>query len=411
MNVWMVNQYAISPAFPGGTRHYNLARQLVENGHHVRIFASNRIHLTDKVVNTHGQVVYSEKLQEGLSFEWVQSRPYQGNNVSRLLNVTDFSAKVLRLAPKCGYDAPDVILGSSPTPFAALSAQRLARKYRVPFVLEIRDLWPQSLIELGSMSERHPFVVLLRVIEKFLYRKANKIVTLLPGSAEYIESIVKGGSSKVTWVSNGVTVDPPEGNVELPSDWPDDSVFKVIYTGTHGLANSLHTAIHSFKTLQDQGFGETIQLLMVGDGPCKQDLMQMVQENKLRNVKFYDFVPKNVVSGLIQAADAGLVIYEDSPLYQWGISANKIWDYMSLQTPVLLGVTTPYDPVALSGGGMSFAPADSDALSTAIKQLFEMSKEDRIKMGENAAKYVAEHHSFDKLGATLEKVLWAVVEK
>ncbi|WP_082077929.1 glycosyltransferase family 4 protein [Thermus filiformis] len=304
MNVWMVNHYALPPSQAGITRHYTLAKELLKRGHQVIIWASSFNHGT-KEERLANRETHKLELTDGVPFYWIRTPPYKGNSPARVWNMLTFSYRVWQLGRGFRLAKPDVILGSSPHPFAALAAEWLASHFRVPFVLEVRDLWPQSLIDLGDIPPSHPFVVLLDKIERHLYRKASTIVTLLPDAGEYMTA--KGADpSRVVWIPNGIDLEL----VPTPSPPQPKEPFTVMYAGAHGLANGLELALEAAHLLEKEGWGRRVRFRFVGDGPEKPTLIRRARELGLGNVSFEEPVPKGEVYTLLNQADAFLIILQ-----------------------------------------------------------------------------------------------------
>ncbi|HBQ25582.1 MAG TPA: glycosyltransferase WbuB [Syntrophomonas sp.] len=315
-----------------------------------------------------------------------------------------FYQKVRNLNKKTKLSDPDIIIGSSPQPFAALAAERLASDYNIPFFMEVRDLWPQSLIDLGKTSKYHPFIILLAMLEKYLYKKAAKIVTALPGASNYISELgfPKG---KIVWISNGIDLTlVPEFNKSM-----QNNVFTVMYTGAHGVANSLDTILYAADSIMKQ-FGEKILFRFIGDGVEKNNLKNLSSNLKLENVVFEDPVPKKDIYNILNEADAFIAVSKKTKLYRWGISPNKLFDYFAMSKPVVLGVEAYNDPVKEAGAGISVSPEDPQALAEAILKLYNMPVEEREEMGLRGRRHVEDNYDFKKLAEKLEVVLLESIE-
>jgi glycosyltransferase involved in cell wall biosynthesis len=183
-----------------------------------------------------------------------------------------------------------------------------------------------------------------------------------------------------------------------------------MYAGAHGLANRLEVVLEAAHRLEREGWGERIRFRLVGDGPEKPALVARTRLLGLKSVIFEDPVTKYDIYRTLQEADAFLMMLAYSPVFQWGVSPNKLFDFMAAARPVLFGVKTAFNPVQEAEAGITVPPEDSEALANAIKHLAEMSPEQRWAMGLRGRRYVEEHHAFARLGGRLEEVLAQVVQ-
>ncbi len=401
MNIWLVNHYANPPTQSGWTRHFSLARELRRFGHQVVILTSSFDHATQQEFRLSRGERYCIEEIENVPFMWIKTPPYKGNTLARVWNMIAFSYQVLQLARPSRLGKPDLVWGSSPHLFAGWSAERLAQSHKVPFVFEVRDLWPQTLIDLGKFSPKHPFIWLMEKIERYLYRKADRIISLLPRA--HLHMGEKGADEqKIVWIPNGIDlnlVPPPE-----PPMPREDGTFTVMYAGAHGLANNLEFIIESAYIVARKGWSDRIRFRFVGDGPDKPRLMRLASEKGLANIAFDNAVPKQEIYRVLAEADAFVVSLKDSPLYRWGISLNKLFDYMASARPIIFAVTLEANnPVAEAGAGISAPASDPEAVAEAILLLAQMSPQERWEMGLRGRHYVEEHHTFQKLAEKLHK--------
>ncbi|MBC8328935.1 MAG: glycosyltransferase family 4 protein [Planctomycetes bacterium] len=404
MRIWIVNQYAIPPSVPGGTRHFQFARRLIERGHEVLLVAQSVQHFTTSEIADTGSQLYLRQEVEGVPFLWVKTPPYQGNGLGRIRNMLQFGRRVRRGAASWGIARPDVILGSTPAPTAALAARRLARRWGIPFALEIRDLWPQTFLDIGTFRTWHPAMVVLARLERSLYQAADHIFTLLPASFEHIRA--RGGGDKITWLPNGVALDT------LPDIGPPEEggSFRLIYAGAHNLANSLDTFLLAASSLVRRGEAGKVELHFYGEGHAKADLLRQRDAAGLDFVHFHPAVPKTDIYQVLATADAFLIAEHDSPLYRHGTSRNKMFDYLAMKRPVISATSSVSDPVMESGGGISVPAERPEAVADAILELVGLTAETRQKMGALGRCWVEEVHDFELLTDRLESRLQAMVE-
>lgn len=417
--LWWVNHYAITPDLPGGTRHVDMGRELVRLGRQVSIFASD-VHLG---MRRHTRLQPGERFKleevEGVNFYWLNAALYQKNDWRRALNMLSFALTFLRVAPGLG-EKPGVIIGSSPHPFAALAAWWQARRLGVPFWLELRDLWPQALVDMGGFREAHPAVRAMRLLERFLYARAQKIIILAQGSREYL--VARGvPAEKILFIPNGVRIadlpnldDGTAGVREGEASQEDRRAevrrhygmegFSIVYAGAHGPANALDTILEAARDLQ--GGGTAIQFLLVGDGPAKGELRRKAAGLGLANLRFLDPVPKAQVPELLWAADAAVITLRDVAAFSYAVSPNKLFDYLAAGKPVLAAVPGAVARlVAEAGAGYAVPPEDPQALATAALRLAALPAEARQAMGRRGRALVEAEFCREKLAGKLAALL------
>jgi glycosyltransferase involved in cell wall biosynthesis len=405
MNIWIVNQYAIPPTQPGITRHFDFAEALNRRGHDVTLIASSFDHFTRTETRLDPGEMSRIETIGGVRFLWLRTPPYQGNTKRRVWNMMVFAWRLWR---RCNIDdlaPPNVIVGSSPHLFGALAAWRLARAFGVPFVLEIRDLWPEALLEWSNMRADHPVVRGLALIERTLYRNADRIITLWPNSPPYIAA--RGGHpDRIEWISNGVALEEIRAQPPRAPGGP----LTAMYLGAHGLTNSLHTVVDAAALLRTEGYGDKIRFRLLGDGPMKPDLIRQAERAGLDGVvRFETPVPKRRISEVMAEADIFLLPLHQGGLYRWGMSPNKLFDYMAAARPIVIAVDVPSNPVVAADAGLSVPAADPAAVAKAIKSLVALSPEVRWEMGLRGRRYVEQHHDMARLAERFEACLRSAV--
>jgi glycosyltransferase involved in cell wall biosynthesis len=377
----------------------------VRRGHQVIIIATSFHHYLHRETRLRPGERWKVEDVDGLKFVWLRTPPYWRNDWQRVRNMVAFmlrawwlGRKLPKLAPDMGK--PDVIIGSSPHLLTPLAAYWVARHYRVPFVMEVRDLWPQTIIDMGELSAHHPITKALQALERFLYRRAEWVITLLPLAHEYIAGC---GISreKVVWIPNGVDLSRFDSAV-IPE--VSHEGFRVMYLGAHGQANALDVLIRTAKVVQDQGYHE-IRFILVGDGPEKPGLIRLARDLGLKSVEFRDPVPKVEVPKALREADAFFVQLGGTEVYRYGISSNKLFDFMAAGKPVFSSAEAPNNPVEEAQCGFTIPPRDPEALAAAVIKLYRMPPEERAEMGKRGREYVEEHHAIAKLAARLEQRL------
>lgn len=404
--LWLVNQFANTPDLPGHTRQYEVAVGLVQEGWAVDLFASDFNLTQRRYRRLRFPRLWANERPAGIHWSWLWVWPYKGNDWKRQLNMASFCAHLLlRLLP-VGFLAritgggPDLILASSPQLPAAWTCFWIARALGVPFVLEIRDLWPQVLIDQGGKSPRSAIVRLLALMERQLYCGAHTVVVLAKGAETYVR---ERGARHTTWLPNGPDLD----QFQLQPLTTDISVFTVLYAGAHGDANALDNVIEAARLL-DQGYASNIRFIFVGDGPEKQALI--VQAEGLSNVRFEHPVPKAQIPALMAEADAILLSLRDVPLFRYGVSPNKLYDAYALGRPVITTVAGAVNQeVEEHHVGVTAAPGDPQALAKAIKMLASTPHDEREAMAQRARHLAETTYSRQRINARYNKLLREVI--
>ncbi|MGB2982718.1 MAG: glycosyltransferase family 4 protein [Candidatus Bipolaricaulia bacterium] len=403
-SVWILNHYANLPGYPGPTRHYDLAKRLVQRGFDVTVIASS-FRRTAGILPVTGREPFLTGMIEGIRFVWLRADvTYSANDAARVRNMVEFAWRAWRYGRSRfggAIPSPDVVVGSSPHLLTPVAAWLLARKFRARFVFEVRDLWPETFVAFGFLSRWNPLVVGLRVLERFLYRRSAKVISLLPEGWRYI---TRCGVPKerIVWVPNGVN---PSKEVVPRAD--EQRPFTVMYLGSQGRSNVLEDLILASSLLQESG--ANIRVVLVGGGKSKHELVSMAEERLLTNVEFRGEIPKNCVFEVMEEADAFVALLEDTPLYRYGVSLNKLFDYMNAGRPVILAGDPAHNYVELAECGITIPPRSASELSAAVMRLAEMSPEARRAMGERGRAYVRAHHDWDLLGERLANALDSAV--
>ncbi|GKV66224.1 MULTISPECIES: glycosyltransferase family 4 protein [unclassified Sporosarcina] len=336
MNIWILNHYAISPKSNGGTRHFDLARELIEKGHSVRIFASSFNHFEQKETVQYGKDVYREETINDVEYTWIKTPSYM-SSLKRLINIGVFSIRLNHVINRYfKFERPDLIIGSSVHPLTPLVGIRKAKKAHALFYFEERDLWPQTFIDFGMISKKNIVSKLLFSIEKYLYRNSDKVIFLFERANEYA---YKNGlpANKNIYLPNGFSVErvnAVKSSQEIDKLLAPYHEKKVcVYTGSMGEANHMIRLLELADLMQNN---KEYHFLFVGNGPLKSSLVEYAEGKKMKNVSFHASIPKEQIPYLLNKAHCGLLSMKDSPLYKWGFSMNKIYDYLSVGLPVLI---------------------------------------------------------------------------
>ncbi|MGF7012196.1 glycosyltransferase involved in cell wall biosynthesis [Lachnospiraceae bacterium PF1-22] len=395
MNVWIVNHNAIPPSMGGLVRHYYFSKYLQKKNYNVRIFTASKIHNTDINIIT-DKSLYKEVIVDDIEYTFVRSRDYSGNGLERILNMVDLPFKMRKTFNKLyASDKPNVIYASSPDLFVVLCALQFGRKYKIPVVVEIRDLWPESIVEYMRMSKRNLIIRIMYSIEKYIYKKADRLVFTFEGGKEYIKD--KGWDrvvdlDKVVNINNGVDLDEFEYNkvnYQLPEeDLKDDNFFKVIYVGSIRKVNHLEELVESARIVKARGY-DNIKFIIYGDGTEKQQLEELCKNDGL-NVVFKGRVEKKYVPYILSRSDLNIINVKKSNLVKYGISWNKFFEYVASEKPILSNLPSNYDLIKKYNLGVSKLMT-AEEYADEIIRFSELTKEEYMQYTTNASDIIARY--------------------
>ena len=383
----------------GGTRHIELGRELVSRGWHV-VLAASDFHIHQRIYQRRASAddrAVQRETVDGVSVAWLWASPYERNDLRRVKNWLSFAKSLLSL--DLGTRRPDVVIGSSPHLFAAFGAWMVARRVGAPFVFEVRDLWPESLAVSGK--GKGPGYFAFWLLARFLYRVAERIIVLAEGVEKYlIESGVP--REKIVFVPNGVDAKAFSTTTPAPRER-----LKLVYAGAHGPANGLEAVLQAAHLLREE---PRVSFVLLGDGPAKPALKAEAERLKLTNLQLVDSISKAAMPAFLNDCDAGLMVLKDIPLFSFGVSPNKLFDYWAAALPVVCNVG---GEVALllerAGGGVQAKDASAEALADAVREMLKRTPEARREMGASGRAWVARERDRPLLAGRLDTMLKQLV--
>ncbi len=415
MNIWIVNHYAIPPSMGGLVRHYYFSKYLQKKGHTVKIFTSSKIHNTD-INMIKDKSLYREEMEDGVEYTFVRSRDYKGNGMDRIINMMDLPFKTWK-AMKVFYkeQKPDVIYTSSPDLFVAYFALLFGRRHKIPVVVEIRDLWPESIVEYNGMSRKNPIILILYQLEKWIYKKADQLIFTAEGGKDYIRD--KGWDkavalNKVNYVNNGVDLAEFDENRKRYKirdyDLEDTDSFKIVYTGSIRLVNNLGTLLKACKVLKARNV-DNIKVLVYGDGTEKDFLEKESRKYKL-NMIFKGRVERKYIPYILSKADANLINMKNPRLKKYGCSWNKLFEYMASGKPIISNLTMGFDIINKYHCGISRNITSADEYADSLVELSKLSKEEYDQMCVNARKG-AKDYDYAVLAECIAEILGNAIDQ
>ncbi|CAG9718333.1 glycosyltransferase family 4 protein [Clostridium neonatale] len=397
MNILLINHYAGSDYHGMEFRPYYMAREWKSMGHNVTILGADFSHLRKK--NPVVQEDFQEEITDGITYVWVKTPEYKGNGVGRIKNISTFMWKL-----RCNYKKiadkykPDAVIASSTYPLDIYPAHRIAKRCNAKLCFEIHDLWPLSPMEIGGFSEKNPAIIVLQRAEDFAFKNSDVIVSILPDADKHIKE--RGFSTdKFVYVPNGIIVNdeeknpPMEKTIERLQELKEQGYFLVGYTGNHSPANVLDTLIDAGKNTTD----EKVKYILIGNGNVKDELIEYAKSNNVTNVEFLDPILKDNMDNALQLLDVCFISLKKQNLFNYGVSPNKLFDYMMAARPVIYAVEASNDPVKDCGCGITVPAEDPKAVAEAVIKIKNLTDEEKREMGQKGKEYVLENHMYHPL--------------
>ena len=390
-HVQVLNHYAKPRTEGGANRHIELFGRL-SSAWTFTIVASNFSGHTHRRLDS----------RSSPNFRFVPVVPYSSNGLSRILNWASYA--VMAVVSSLTGPRPSIVYASSPHLLTPLAGWVVSRVRRARLVVEVRDLWPQTAVEMGFVREGSMLHRALSALERWLYRRADHIVAVTDGWTDHFARLGVG-QDKVTVISNGaeptdfdVRPDVPPWATRVGRAGPF-----AVYAGAHGAANGLDFVLDAAAITPH------LTYVLVGDGERKAALVERASREGISNVVFLDLMPKDELSAILGTADVGIHCLADVPLFKIGMSPNKMYDYMAAEVPVVTNAGgAAARIVEAAGAGLAVEP---DGLAAGLGQILALSAEERASIGAAGRSWLTANASRSVMAARLEDLLATVAER
>lgn len=403
MHILLIHQVFAALDEAGGTRHHEFACRLAEHGHQVTVVTSPISYLSGQPLaeKGHGE----ESGGKGGSVRVIHARTYTNLHKSFLHRALFFlSFMVSSYLTGMRIRKVDLVWGTSPPIFQGITAWAVARMKRVPFLFEVRDLWPKFAIAVGVLRNR--FLIRASTwLEGFLYRQADRVIVNSPG---YVQHVEERGGRQVEVIPNSADpamFSPEDDGMDFRRSQGLTDKFVVLYAGAHGMSNDLGVVLEAARQLQARR--PQVRFVLLGDGKEKASLIQQATRMRLDNVLFLPPAAKTAMAGILAGADACLGILKPVEAYK-STYPNKVFDYMAAGRPVVLAIDGVIrEVVEAAGGGIFCPPGDPEALAVAIERLATDPMESR-RMGLAGRKYLETYFNREEMAEKLLSILAAM---
>lgn len=412
--IWIIDHYSSEPQYGGISRQYDFARELDKRGYNVIIFASGFSHYTHSYISE--KEIFLSKVSKHVRYAYVKTTSYDENNGRRrALNMVSFLLQVLRheRAVAQRYGKPDVVEGASVHPLAWIAAYRIAKKYKVRFVAEVRDFWPQMWIDSGTKKASDPMCIFFRAIEDFTFRKAEHIICSPYHGDRYICGERGVPESRVSIIGQPMDCEGYDKNRErfgyLPADIRDfvSDGFVCAFTGYFIGYDCVHVMLEAERILQDKSI--PVKMIFVGSGEEEENMRRYVREHNLKDVLIAGRIPRMDVPALLNRVDVCITQMDckgKENVFRFGVSKLKNNEYLYSGACTLFGFQFDDNEVVESGGGIQFLPHNAHDLAEKIEFLYHLDEEERKKYGERGRAYIRNSHSVEMLTDRLLEVLF-----
>ena len=394
MNILIFNHYQTSFTYSASSRFAAIATEWQRQGHRVTLVSASYSHIYNEQPKVHG--LFGVHEVEGVRFVLLRTPGFRDNGWGRTWNMLAFVALACLFVPWWAFrPRPDLVIASSVYLLDSIPAWAISRLAGAWFIREFRDLWPMTLIELGALPADSLKARILQGLEAFSIRTADHFVSTLPFAMDYLAP--RGVTpDRFTYLPLAMTplVPPP-----VPSEIPPAMLARILahkagfrllvaFTGSMGNGDTVDTLLAAAREVAPDGIG----FLLVGDGVNRTSYEAQIQAEGITNVLILPRTPRRVCCALQGLADALYIGWEAKPLYRFGLSPNRMMDYMQAGRPIVHALAYGNDPVREAGCGLSVPAGDPSALAAAFRTLAAMPSEDRLRMGQAAKAYLVANH-------------------
>ena len=413
--IWIIDHYSSEPKYGGISRQYDFAKELGKHNYNVVVIASGFSHFHHDYISEKN--IFVNEIDKNVHYVYLRTSAYESNGgLGRARNMFDFMRKVWKYEKSIAkkYGIPDVITGCSVHPLAWVAAYRIAQKYKIRFCAEVRDFWPRIWVVSGEKKPYDPMVLFFGMIQKWTYKKADRIIYSMYHGDKYICGELGFDKKKTYLIGQPMDCQRFDENRERMDLLPEQvrnfikDGFICSFAGYYMTYEGVYVMLEALKILQERNISD-IKMVFVGSGQEKEGMQTYIKQNDLKNVRVFDRIPKESVPALISHSDicmAHLEVQGHKEVYKYGVSKNKVNEYLYSGACTLYGFLYKDDEVAASGAGMVFEPYNPGDLADKIESVYHMAKEERQKFGERGRKYIRETRSVEVLTDKMLEVLF-----
>lgn len=404
--IWIIDHYSSEPKYGGIQRQFDFANELSRRGYKTVIVSSSFSHYTHTYISK--EQCHISRFAGNAYYAYVHTTAYEANGgLGRVKSMFSFKSSVLKnyklLERKLGK--PDVVIGASVHPLAWLAAYKIAKYYDVKFIAEVRDLWPEMWLLSGEKSRCNPMVIFFGAIERWAYKKADKIIYSMLYGDKYICGKLGFPQEKVALIGQPMDCERFDRNANEKKDEIPNSIknftansFICVFTGYFMKYEGVYVMLKAAKTFRDNGI--PIKFLFIGSGKEENEMKKYVSDNHLKNVLIHERVSKELIPAILRSCDiclAHCATEGKEESFKYGISKNKVNEYLYSGNPVIYARDDKMDPVAKYGAGYVVKPFKPEQFVVRIKEIYELTPEQRAEFGKKGQDYIIKFHRVDSL--------------
>ena len=349
----------------------------------------------------YGDPVVFEEPFENVTYVYLHSGPsYQSNGAGRIFNMIDFCRLIGKhrdeIAERTG--TPAFVIASSAPPFVWETGYKVAKKFRAKFIAEFRDIWPMSLVDIQGVSPGHPLVKMLDVVEKRAYKRADAIVSTMPHAWKHVLEVAKVPREKVHWMPNGINVSDVEAclesDMELPADLKEylSDHWCGVYIGSVVKSECLDYILRGISKVKDPD----IYYAIIGEGHEKENIMQLASELGLDKVRFFPAIDKRLIPKALGMAKLCFAAHNDLPIYHYGLSMNKLNDYLASGIPTVFACNA--DSIVREAGHFAIPMGDEQQFADTVEKIKKLDGEELAALHRSASDLIRRDYDYPEIG-------------
>lgn len=412
--LWIIDHYSSEPKYGGYTRQYNYAKGIAEYGYHVVVIASSFSHFTHKYIADDEYNI--SEISDNIHYIYLRTTQYLTNDSpKRFLGMLSFARQINKYKKviERQFGKPDWIVASSPHPITWIIGNKIAVKYCASYNIEIRDFWPLELRKSKDSLPRKMLYFCFDLIETWALKKANHIICTLPYGGNYCIDTGKSGKEKFTYIGQPIDCTYydkcAEKNENLLFDeiqkFIEDS-FYCVFSGYYMKYEGVYQMLHAAYELEKEGW--PIKFVFVGSGEEKESMQKFVNNNCMKNVYIGERIKKEAIPALLKHSNVCLAYLHEleyPEMFKYGMSKNKINEYLYSGAITIMGFADSRNEITDSNGGYTFEP-EHNKFAELIKKVYQMDEDERKRFGENARQYIDKTHNIKILAKKyIEEVL------